>query len=400
MSLPVLLGGDPLVDRAIPIVRPYLPSYQEIEGPLKRMLDSGLITNAANVAEFETKAAKYLDVKNVVAVSSCTSGLILTMKALGLKKEIILPSFTFHATAHAIEWVGAKPVLADCDPETFNIDPDNVESLINDDTCAIVAVNIFGNPIDYTRLESIAKKHNIDLIVDSAHGFGSRYKSRLTGGHGKAEVFSLSPTKVLVSGEGGLVATNDDALAGIIKVARNYGDPGTYDCEMAGFNARMAEFNAILGLATLTKLEDNLRRREHLVDIYKKDLSMLPGLSFQRIEDASRSTYKDFTILIDSCRFGLDRDVLYRAMESEKIATKKYFYPPLHRQKLYSRYYNSKVNKLTVTNNVSDNVLTLPLFYGLSDSDVKAICRAVSRIHDNAEAVKEKAKKSGGVVHV
>ena len=225
-------------------------------------------------------------------------GLLLTYHGLGLKGEVIVPSLTFMATVHSLLWVGAEPVFVDIDPHTWNIDPARVEAAVTEHTTAIVAVQNFGNPAPVAELEAIAHRHGLKLVFDAAHGFGSLYRDKPVGGFGDAEVFSLSPTKLLVAGEGGIVATDHDDLAEHIRVGREYGNPGNYGSDFPGLNARLPEFNAILGLRSLELLEENTLRRNRVAATFRDRLSLLSGLTFQRIHSQDRSSYKDLSVRI------------------------------------------------------------------------------------------------------
>ncbi len=373
--------NKPAFRRSIPITIPTLPNPKKLIGKYSKIIKSGMITNATTVKEFEQKCAEYLGVNYVVAVSSCTSGLMLLMKVLSLKGEVILPSFTFHATAHAAMWNGLKPVFVDCTSDTYNIDPVEVEKAITKNTSAILAVHLFGNPANVEELEKIAKKYKLKLLFDAAHAFGSKRKGRNIGSFGDAECFSLSPTKLLTSGEGGIVATNNKELAEMLKTARNYGDSGNYDCEFIGFNARMSEFNALLGIETLNLLEVNIKRRNELVSIYERELSKIPGVGFQHVDSTDRSTYKDFSIYIDENLFGITRDDLYDALLKENIIVKKYFYPPVHQQKAYKDL--RQRNKLVNTVRITKRVLSLPLYSHIEEDIVYKICQVIKNIYDS-----------------
>ena len=378
---PAFLGGKPMFDEPVPITLPTLPDPDILIDRYKKIVKSRMITNSTTVKEFEDMCAQYLGVENAVAMNSCTSGLMLLMKVFGLKGAVILPSFTFHATAHAVVWNGLKPVFVDCDPESYNIDPEQVEKAITSQTSAILAVHLFGNPADIEELERIAKKHKLKLLFDAAHAFGAKRKGKNTGNFGDAESFSLSPTKLLTSGEGGMVTTNDKELAKKLRIARNYGDSGDYDCEFAGFNARMSEFNALMGIETLKVLEKNVVRRNAIVKIYKDKLSKIPGISFQYIDPADRSTFKDFSIYINEKEFGMTRDELHDALLKENIIVKKYFYPPVHRQKAYKSI--KQANKLDNTVRITDRVLSLPLYSHIEENTVKNICLALQNIYEH-----------------
>lgn len=388
--LPAILGGSPVFDKPVPITQPTIPPTAVLLKKYKQVLKSGMLTNAENVLKFEKMSAEYLGVKHAVAVNSCTGGLMLIMKCLGLAGEVIVPSFTFHATAHAIVWNGLKPVFVDCDPETYNIDVGEIVSAITPGTSAILAVHVFGNPADVESLQKVSEKYNLKLLFDAAHGFGSKRKGKNVGGFGDAESFSLSPTKLLTSGEGGMVTTNDGELARKIRVGRNYGDAGTYDCEFSGFNARMTEFSALLGIESLKFLEKNVRSRNKMVGLYKKFLATLPGISFQKINDGDRSSFKDFSIYINEAKFGLDRNELFDSLLAEKIIVKKYFYPPVHRQKTFLTCNNKNLNN---TDRISENVLSLPLYSHISSETVGKICLAVNNIYINRNKIKQNKKK-------
>jgi len=203
MIKPAVLGGNPAFSCPIPFVRPALPPFQRIEGPLTQLIKTGILTKGKHLETFESDLASFIGVKHAIGVVNCTIGLLLVFKALGLKREVIVPSYTFMATVNPLAWVGAQPVFVEIDPETWNISPDQTRRAISDRTSAIVAVHNFGNPAEVEELERIAQENNLRLIFDAAHGFGSLYDDNPVGRYGDAEVFSTSPTKLLVTGEGG-----------------------------------------------------------------------------------------------------------------------------------------------------------------------------------------------------
>lgn len=390
--VPAVTGGTAQFDETIPITRPTPPSVKGLLKEYETVLRGGMLTNAKNVREFEARAAAYLGVRNAVALSSCTSGLMLTMKVLKLRGEVILPSFTFHATAHAVVWNGLTPVFVDCDPGTCNIAPAAVERAITGKTCAILAVHMFGNPADTDALQKIADRHGLALIFDAAHAFGARRRGKSVGSFGTAESFSLSPTKLLTTGEGGIVSTQDDALAAQLRVARNYGDSGDYDCAFAGFNARMSESNAMLGNATIRSLETYVSHRQDMAELYKACLAGIPGLTFQTIDKRDRSTFKDFSIMVDEKKFGLTRDELSAALAAENIVTKKYFYPPVHWQKAYAAF-SPGDDTLPHTVLVTCRSLSLPMYSHIPASTVKGVCAAVRKIFDHAAGVAQRLRQ-------
>jgi dTDP-4-amino-4,6-dideoxygalactose transaminase len=385
-NIPAIAGGRPMFDERVPIVSPEGLPGEEFLRDVRRILGSRQLTNATFVRRFEEAAEEYLGVAHCVAVSSCTAGLVLTLQALDLQGEIILPSFTFHASAHSLLWNGLKPVFADCDPETFCVDPHSIKLQLSARTAAILAVHLFGNPASIVEIQTIASDASIPLICDAAHAFGSDINCRRVGNFGVVEVFSFSPTKLLVAGEGGMIATRDTDLARTLRVARNYGDSGNYDPELAGLNARMSEFHAALALHGLNGLDARIDRRNQIRLHYERRLRPISGLSFQRIPLGNRSSCKDFAVLVDEAAFGKSRDWLCEALEKENIQVRRYFYPPVHRQKLYRDIWDKR--PLPVTESISESILNLPIYSTLSDENVEKICDAILRCHEFAKKKK------------
>ena len=386
-NIPAVLGGNPEFPGSMPFAQPTLPDLDELTYKVRDAFRSKNITNNIYVRQFEEKAAEYLGVKHAVAVSSCTSGLMLVFRSLELEGEAIVPSFTFSATVQALVWNNLKPVFADCGIRNFNIDVNDAEGLINERTRAIVAVHVFGMPADIEHLENIAVKHGLKLIFDAAHAFGSLYHGRHVGCFGDAEVFSLSPTKLISAGEGGIVATNDGDLAGKIRIGRDYANPGNYDCQFPGLNARMTEFNAILGSKSLETIEAKVKNRNKLAKAYKAGLSGVRGIRFQLEAPGVRSTYKDLSIMISPDEFGLTRDELVKCVDAENIRTKKYYFPPVHRQRFCTSMFGFNGHHLPVTDHVSENILSLPIFSHMKEEEALGVCRAISRIYENRHEI-------------
>ena len=381
---PAILGNAPIFGTKIPIVRPVLPPFSDLAADAEELLSSGMVTKGRHLLNFEEAVAAHLGVRHAVAISSCTTGLMLTYKCLGLTGEVVIPSFTFMATASALVWAGLKPVFADVDFQTTNLDAEAAEAAITPDTSAIVAVHNFGNPADLDALQALADRRNLKLICDAAHGFGALYKGKPVGSQADAQVFSLSPTKLVIAGEGGIVATNDDELAARIRMGREYGNDGKYDSAFPGINARLPEFNALMGLHSLQRLEAAARRRNAIAEQYRGALGDLPGIAFQQVRETNRHSYKDFSITIDDRAFGLSRDGLSRALEAENIDTRKYYDPPVHRQTAYARFASAS-EVLDNTDLLAARSLSLPMWSEMKDETVLDICRAIGRIHEFAD---------------
>jgi dTDP-4-amino-4,6-dideoxygalactose transaminase len=367
----------PAFRKLLPMVDPEgVPGDKFLE-EVRGILASKQLTNGAYVRKFEEAAAEYLTVAQCVAVSSCTAGLLLVLKALDLRGELILPSFTFHATAHAVVWNGLTPVFADCDVKTFCVAARAVRAQVSSRTAAILAVHLFGNPATVEELEEIAAELQIPLIFDAAHAFGSSVGGKRIGGFGTAEVFSFSPTKLVVAGEGGLVATRDAGLAERLRAARNYGDAGNYDPEILGVNARMSEINAAMALHGLAGLEARIERRNEIRRRYERNLRDVAGLGFQEVSEGGRSTFKDFSVIVDEREFGHSRDWLVELLHRENIGARRYFSPPVHRQKLYRALWDGR--PLPVTDMVSDGVVSLPIYSSLTDESVDKVSEVIRR---------------------
>lgn len=361
----------------IPITKPTMPKFEDVSNHYREIFETGLITQSKYVSKFEDNVKKYLSAKHAVALSSCTAGLMLSMKVLKLKGEVILPSFTFCATAHAVMWNNLRPKFADIEPEHYCIDPEKVNEAITKDTSAILAVHMFGHPANIKVLEEIAKDNKIKLIFDAAHAFGSKLNDEFIGDQGDATIFSFSPTKLLTTAEGGILITSNEKLCSLVSIGRNYGDPGDYDCLFPGFNARMSEFHAILGLKNLELLEENIRKRNELVSYYKKRLSKFSGISYQKISTKVRSTFKDFSIYIEKNKLGIGRDELFKRLLEKGVEAKKYFYPPVHKQKAYTEFFKEFDKSLPITNDIADNVLSLPLYSHMSTGEIDIIINVI-----------------------
>ena len=242
--------------------KPTMPNYNQLQSKIMQLYSTGMITNSTLVKKLEAEVADKLETENVIGVSCCTSGLMLALKCLGLRGKVALPSFTFFASAHAIVWNGLDPVFVDIDPVTLNISIDSLRAAIKEDDgiCAVLPVHVFGNPCNVDGLADLADEFGLSLVYDSAHGMGARVGDRWVGNFGDAEVFSLSPTKLVVAGEGGIITVGDDELAEKLRSARDYGNTGDYDPAIIGLNARMSEFHAALAVESFRMLEQRCCR--------------------------------------------------------------------------------------------------------------------------------------------
>ena len=360
----------------VPLMRPTLVNFSEVEESLREVWRSGQITMGAQVAKLEKFFCDQCGVRHAVAVSSCTSGLMLVFRALDLAGRAILPSFTWTATGHALVWNGVAPVFCDCEPGYLTLDPHRVDALITEDVSAIVAANVFGLPPALEALGKIAQRRGIPLVVDSAQGLGSTYRGTATGGFGDVEVFSLSPTKGVTAGEGGMVTTNDDGLAARVRSLRDYGKGEDGDITGVGLSARMSEFHAAIAVKNARDLKRNLELRADLVETYRESLSDVPVLRFQEIPKDRASCYNYCVVFVDE-NHAVNRDILHELLVTRGVETKKYFHPPLHLQTAYSAFRTRYEGTLPVTEKASREGLALPLYPQMKREDVQYVCEAI-----------------------
>jgi dTDP-4-amino-4,6-dideoxygalactose transaminase len=386
-GIPAVLGGKPTFTEKLNIVRPVLPEFPEIQAGIEEILSTGMVTRGRFLESFERAIQEHLEVRNAVAVSSCTTGLMLTYRCLNLTGEVIVPSFTFMATVSALVWCGMKPVFVDVDPNTTTLDPSKVEAAITPRTSAIVAVHNFGNPACIDDLHEIAVRRNLKLVFDAAHGFGALYQGIPVGGQGDAQVFSMSPTKLLITGEGGIVATNDDALAHRVRIGREYGNDGSYDSVFPGLNARLPELSALMGLASLNHLERAAISRNQTAALLREQLQSIPGVGFQEVRSGDRNSYREYSITIDPESFGLGRDALAQALMLENIDSRKYYDPPVHRQTAYKEYFNGQA--LPVTDWLASHSLSLPMWSNMAPEVTLKVATAIRNINEHAASVQE-----------
>lgn len=384
-SMPAVLGGAPAFPDGLPLVRPTIPDIPGVTARLQQVLESGLLTNGANVRQLEAKVAELLDVPHVVAVSNCTAGLMLVYQALGARGRVVMPSMTFSASAHAVLWAGGTPVFAEVDPQRITLDPIDTERVL-DGAVALSATHVYGAPAQVEALQTLADDAGIPIVYDAAHALGALRAGRPVGSFGTAAVFSMSPTKVAVAGEGGLVATHDPDLAERVRVGRDYGNPGDYDCLFPGLNARMSELHATVALASLEGLPGAIVRRNELVADFKAALGGVPGVGYQLVDDGDLSSYKDLTLILEPPNFGLDSAELQAALKAEGIDSRRYYHPPIHRQKAYA--WLPQERELPVTDDLASRLLTPPLYSHMTTEQIRGVASAIERLHAHAPAVR------------
>ena len=413
---PAVLGGSPAFPDGLRLLRPTLPSPAQVLPRIEAAFASGTLTKGAASRDYEQRLAEHLGVAHAVAVSSCTAGLMLVFQALAEgcgvrpvpageprataqvpRPRALMPSFTFMATAMAAVWAGLEPVFCDIDRDTWNLSPASVEATLDDPqrsfgAALVVPVHIFGTAADTAAFERIGRAHGVSIVYDAAHGFGALHDGRPVGREGYAQCFSTSPTKLLITAEGGVVATGDDDLAARLVAGRDYGNPGDYDGRFCGLNARLSELHASLGLASLDGLEGEAVRRNELAAEYRELLSETPGLSFQVVAAGDRSSYKDFSVRVGR-EFGLTRDELAVVLRAEGIDTRAYYVPPVHRMQAFAAFTEACDPLLPETAALCDEVLTLPCYGTMTGRDIAAVSACVAAAHDHAAAIRARLER-------
>lgn len=385
-SMPAILGGPPAFPDGLPLVRPHLPDHPGLARRLERVLDSGKLTNGPTVRELEDAVAARLGVRHAVAVSSCTAGLMLVLRELAPAGRVVMPSFTFSASAHAVVWAGGTPDFADVEAEHATLDP-AASAMLVDGAVAMTATHVYGSPCRVEELQRVADGAGIPVIYDAAHALGSVRAGTPVGGFGAAEVFSLSPTKVVVAAEGGVVTTNDGTLAEACRLGRDYGNPGDYNCRFPGLNARLSELHATVALASLAVLDDAVSHRGSLVERFATAITGVDGVRLVGPDPADVSTFKDLTIEVDPLRFGLSARQLARGLAAEGIDSRRYYDPPIHRQAAYAGRWATP-RDLPVTEQLAAGVLSPPLWSTMTPTQVDGLAAAVVRLHQHRAEVR------------
>jgi len=357
--LPAILGGTPAFEEPLHVGRPNVGDRERLMQRIDAMLDARWFSNGGPlVQEFEQRIAKKLGVKHCLATCNGTTALMLAIRGLDMKGEVIVPSFTFVATAHALQWQQTRPVFCDIDPVTHNLDPADVERRITSETTGIIGVHLWGRPCDTTALEDIARRHQLRLLFDASHAFGCSSGGRKIGSFGDAEVFSFHATKFLNTFEGGAVVTNNDEVAAKLRLMRNFGFTGYDTVEYLGMNAKMTEVCAAMGLTGLESIDQFIavNRRNHAG--YCTQLAGLPGLKVLPFDKAERSNFQYVILEIDPDDCPLNRDELLRVLHADQILARRYFFPGCHRMEPYRTL--SPGCSLPHTETISERVLALP----------------------------------------
>jgi dTDP-4-amino-4,6-dideoxygalactose transaminase len=381
------LGGAPAFSEALHVGRPNIGDRNRLLDRINDALSRRWLTNDAPfVAAFEQEVAERVGVRHCVATCNATLALQITLRAAELTGEVIVPSFTFVATAHALEWQGITPVFCDVEPHTYTLDPSAVEELITPRTSGIIGVHLWGRPCRIDALREIAERNALTLIFDAAQAFGCSWRGRPLGGFGDAEIFSFHATKIANSLEGGAVVTNDARLADSVRLMRNYGFSDLDEVASPGTNAKMNEFSAAMGLTSLESLESFLASNRRNYGTYRKSLEGLEGVRLLEY-DPGESNCHYIVVEIDDTVTGLTRDEFQTILWAENVLARRYFWPGSHRLKQYRSRFPEVGKRLPVTERIVSRLLSLPTGEVVRPEDIGQICELVRFIHARADEI-------------
>jgi dTDP-4-amino-4,6-dideoxygalactose transaminase len=356
----------------IPIAKPLIG--EEEKTAVMCVLDSGMLASGPRTEEFEKKFAEYVGTKYAMATTSGTTALHLGLLALGVThgNEVILPSFSFIATANVVLFCDAVPVFCDVDPKTFNIDPEKIEKLITKKTKAIMPVHLYGQAADMKPIQEIADNHGIHVIGDACQAHGAAYDGKMVGSFGDVECFSFYPTKNMTTGEGGMVTTDNEQIAELTISLRNHGREKTkwgYEHGRLGYNYRMTDIGAAIGLEQLKKLPKNIQMRQNNADYYDRHLL---NVETPYVIPKARHAYHQYTVK------STNRDALTQNLKKNEIGYGIYYPQPLHTYKHLQKYAH---NDLKISEKLRDEVVSLPVHPGLTNEELKKIVDVVNKAY-------------------
>jgi dTDP-4-amino-4,6-dideoxygalactose transaminase len=386
-----IFGGTPAFEHALHVGRPNIGDRARMLERVNHILGSRWLSNGGPCErEFERRIAETVGVEHCVAMCNATVALEIAIRALGMKGEVIVPSFTFIATAHALQWQEITPVFCDVDPRTHTLDPRRVEELITPRTTGIIPVHVWGRACDTDALAGIAGRRGLKLLYDSAHAFGCSHQGRMIGGFGDAEVFSFHATKFLNSLEGGAVVTNDAALAERVRLMKNFGFTYYDQTDYVGTNGKLNEVSAAMGLTNLESMDEFIAVNQRNYQRYRDELAGLAGVRLIDYDATEKHNYQYVVLEIDEDETGVTRDQLAKVLHAENVLARRYFYPGCHQMEPYRSYFPHAGLLLPETESLTRRVLCLPTGTGVSEAEIGGICRIVRQVLENGAEVRRR----------
>jgi dTDP-4-amino-4,6-dideoxygalactose transaminase len=369
--------------KPIYVTQPLLPDIKDISEMIETIWESNVLSNNGKMArQLENDLSKYLNVNYLSLFSNGTVALQLACKVLRLSGEVITTPFTFAATVHSLAWNNIKPVFCDIEEDTFNMNPKLIESLITQETTAIMPVHVFGKPCKVKDIQYIADKYGLKVIYDAAHAFGVKIEGKPIASFGDISMFSLHATKIYHTIEGGALTFNSNSLKERADSLRNFGIQNNGNVMEPGTNGKLNEVQAAVGILLLKKVKDEIKRRKEITNLYRQFLGEVPGLKVDKDIEGVTHNYPYFVIRVDKSEYGLSRDELYEKLMEFNIFPRKYFYPLCSNFQCYSDIPSAAKSRLPVANKIAETVLSLPLYGRLQDDDVIKICDIIKGIRE------------------
>ncbi|MDB5810996.1 MAG: dTDP-4-dehydro-6-deoxyglucose aminotransferase [Betaproteobacteria bacterium] len=366
-------GAQPLFADPLHVGRPNIGDRPQFLRRTADLLDRRwLSNNGPLVQEFEYKIAAFLGTRHCIAMCNGTIALEIATRALDLKGEVIVPSYTFIATAHALQWQEITPVFADIDPCTHNLDPEAVRRMITPRTTGIIGVHLWGRAAPVAQLKAIANEYGLKLMYDASHGFACSHGGTMLGNFGDCEVFSFHATKFFNTFEGGAVVTNDDSLAEKVRLMRNFGFSGYDKVIYPGTNGKMTEIAAAMGLTNLEAIGDFMAINRRNYEIYREGVAGISGLSLLQYEQSEKNNFQ-YVVIELGPEFPVSRDDTVQTLHAENILARRYFWPGCHNMQPYQSRYPDAHLALDNTNLVAERVIVLPTGSTLGEQEILAI---------------------------
>lgn len=369
------------MNKKITVTSPLLPDLQEFIPYLEDIWDRKWVTNNGFYhKELEKKLAEYLGVEFISLFTNGTLPLITALQALDIHGEVITTPYSFVATTHSLLWNGIKPVFVDIDPKTCNLDPGKIEAAITEKTTAIMPVHCYGIPCDVEKIQAIAEKHNLKVIYDAAHTFGVKINGKSILEYGNMSTLSFHATKVYNTLEGGALVVRSAEMKQKIDFLKNFGFAGETTVLAPGINSKMDEVRAAFGLLNLKQVDQAIEARKVISDMYREGLKDVSGVRLLAEPQGVRNNYSYFPIFIEEKEYGISRDALYFKLQEENIYGRRYFYPLISQFMMYKDLESARPENIPVATRIAEQVLCLPIYYGLENQDVERIIELIKKI--------------------
>jgi dTDP-4-amino-4,6-dideoxygalactose transaminase len=388
-----VFGGPPAFAAPLHVGTPNIGNRDRLLARINDLLDRRWLTNNGRyVQEFEREIAARMDAAHCIATCNGTVALEIAVRACGLRGEVLVPSFTFVATAHALQWQEITPVFCDIDPRTHTLDPARIEPMITPRTTGLIGVHLWGRPCAVEALAAIARRRRLALLFDAAHAFGCSCNGRMLGAFGDAVVLSFHATKFLNTFEGGAILTNDDALAARIRLMKNFGFAGYDRVVFIGTNGKMSEVSAAMGLTGLDSLDAFIEANRRNYRTYRAELHGLPGIALQAYDEREKCNFQYIVVEVDERQAGLTRDQLVEVLHAENVVARRYFHPGCHRMEPYRSHFPHAGLVLPETERLAARVLLLPTGTAVGPDAIRTVAAVLRTALREAGAVRSRLR--------